>query len=217
MTESSGLCQVRTEDLAEVASAAFASRTSFLVAVVLDGTTLAGSSGASTLVAGLESLAAATEGQLVRLTGDQPGAMARFARETSAYYRATFEPDPAECDDNPHRVDVRVAREDVIVRTQTRVVLPRRGPRESPGHKPPAIRDLVRSPSPARDVPLRTAAYAAAAARARLGQVVAVVETGDPPAPVRALRPGWPPPRPPPSGSGSTKAGRDGTSRFPIG
>jgi two-component system phosphate regulon response regulator OmpR len=47
---------------------------------------------------------------MIRLAGTSEQAMARVARETSAYYLATFDPEPAERNGSSARVDVQVNR-----------------------------------------------------------------------------------------------------------
>lgn len=74
---------------------------------------------------GLENVTGVTGGQMFALGGATDGAMARIARETSAYYVATFTAEAAERNGASHRLELRSSRADVVVRARAGVVIPR--------------------------------------------------------------------------------------------
>lgn len=107
---------------------------------------------------GLESLAGVTGGQVLRLNVTGEGAIDRAMRETSAYYLATFDPDPKERDGQDHRMEVRLARQDAQLRARTSLTIPKGDARGGkPGSTSP--RDMVKSTTAFRDLPLRVVAY----------------------------------------------------------
>jgi hypothetical protein len=133
----SELCEIRSEDFQAVATAVLDSPVSFYVVQVLDNTGSA-SAGSSSTTAGLES------------------AMTRVARETSAYYFAAFEPEASEQDGSSHRIDLRVGREGIKVRTRPRLTIPKTGGQAAG----PTARDMLRATKVIRDLPLAAAGYA---------------------------------------------------------
>src|SRR4029434_10863732 len=102
------------------------------------------------LAAGLETIAGATGGELVRLTGMNDTALARITRETSAYYLVSFDPEPSERGSD-RRVDVRVSRDRVKVRVRPAIAI---GKGEGHGG-PPTPREMLRVPAVYRWLPLR--------------------------------------------------------------
>jgi hypothetical protein len=78
-----------------------------------------------TTLEGLENLVGVTGGQMFHLAGADGGAMTRIARETAAYYVATFAAEGSERTGASARVELRSSRADVTIRTRTSVVIPR--------------------------------------------------------------------------------------------
>ncbi len=79
-----------------------------------------------TAAEGLENLVGVTGGQMLFLTGEG-GAMPRIARETQAYYTATFTAEGNERTGASARLEVRSARPDVTIRARASVNIPRAG------------------------------------------------------------------------------------------
>jgi len=79
-----------------------------------------------TAAEGIENLVGVTGGQMLFLTGEG-GAMPRIARETQAYYTATFTAEGNERTGTSARLEVRSARPDVTIRARAGVNIPRAG------------------------------------------------------------------------------------------
>jgi hypothetical protein len=170
MASSSGMCEVRLQDFQDMTAVARATPADFYVVHVTDG--LLGLTTASRLpspagaelgeslmtTAGLQSLAGAADGELIRVAGDDASGMAQVLRETAAFYQVTFGvPSPAR-GGAPHRIDVRVDRKSVKIRAQQ--VLPTWDVALSAQAKAPPAREMLRLPRVYRDVVLRSAVYA---------------------------------------------------------
>ena len=129
---------------------------------------------ATTLDAGVESLAGATGGEFVRLAGNPQSAMARLLRETSTYYTLTFAPDPTEHNGQMLRVDLKSTRDKVKVRARPAVDAPKMAVT-----KTFAPRDMLRTAAQFRDLPLRAAAYPAPTAGSQDVTVLTMFESID--------------------------------------
>jgi len=154
-----GLCEVRPDDFNEVAAAAFASRAELHVAHVIDGADVGVSASAGSLSAGLESLAGVTGGEMLRLTGSQRGTLERLARETSAHYVLTFDPERGERDGKTHRTELGAARDGVRLRVRPRITIPAADDRPRADADVTA-REMLREAAVRRGLPLRAAGYA---------------------------------------------------------
>ncbi len=155
---SSDLCVVKLDYFDDIRDAAALSRVNFYAVHVYDDTAIATPTATTELVAGLESLAGAVNGDTIRLTTQDGLSFGRLARETSAYYRATFEPQPGERDDKLHRFDLSVSRRGAAVRSGSTVPIARAlSPAETP--RTPSATDLLRTADMHRDLPLRAGAY----------------------------------------------------------
>lgn len=179
MNSASGFCEVRPEHFRDLATVALASRVNFYVVHVIDGTASGRSTGSVNLAAGLESLAGVTGGELVRMLGNSRGAFTRVARETSAYYLVTFEPEASEQNGSSHRVDLRVGRAGVKVRARPEVTIPKADGRTARANAPTS-RDMLRAGKTSRDLPLRAASYVARNPGDDKVKVVALFEPLDP-------------------------------------
>ncbi len=126
---------------------------------------------------GLENLAGVTGAQVMVLAAAGENALTRIALETSASYLASFEPEPAERNGKPHRLEVRVTRPDVTVRAGTQVAIARADVRTArKGTVSP--RDMLREATIYRDLPLRVATFASREASDKL-KLVALGELVD--------------------------------------
>lgn len=189
-TKAPGPCEITTEHYELVGRAAGAARAQFYV-VLLDAVMLrpeavrpesiagAGFTGSDNPLEGLEHLAGVTGGIQLNLIMAAETALDRVARETSGFYRAAFAPDQSDPRGASQRLDVRVARDGVVVRSRAELVIPRsdggvtRPIRTSP-------REMLRTTRRFTDLPLRAAAYASQGERTGTVKVVALAETLDP-------------------------------------
>ena len=121
---------------------------------------------------GLARVTGAARGAVFRLVGDDPRPFARIARELSGYYLLAFEPLDAERDGRSHRRRVRRARGGGELRARPGFVLPA----TSPQTRDAALVQLLRSASPATDLPLRVATYTYAEPASRDLRVVVSAE-----------------------------------------
>jgi hypothetical protein len=175
--QSSGLCQLRATDLEQLGTVAANSPATLYVAHVQEGMGPGGTQ--ERFSAGIENIAGVTGADIVRITGTNPAALSRVARETSSYYLAGFEPDAAERADARRPVEVRVLRERVKVHARRNIVIPRDGPAAA-GGKPLTPREILRVPTSFSDVPLRAAAYTSRNPGDTKIRVVALLESIDP-------------------------------------
>jgi VWFA-related protein len=145
------ICPVRPEDFQNIASLAATAS----VDMYLFHLTEAMANRSSAQDAGIESLAGATGGEFVRLTGSPQAPVARMLRETSTSYTLTFEPDPAERSGQVLRVDLKTTRDKVKLRARPAVDAPKMAA------KAMSPKDMLRTAAEFRDLPLRAIAYPA--------------------------------------------------------
>ena len=182
-----GMCEISLDDFQDMRMAAAQARAYVLVVQpdhleiesarnAFVDPTLSRFSAADADRAGLESLAGAAAGDFHRIVGPEDPAMANFARATSGYYIATFEPQASERNGLSHRADLALSREGVRVRTRPEVVIPKAAPRKATA----AARDMVRDGILYRGLPLRATPYVSAGEGGKVKVMVAVepVERG---------------------------------------
>ena len=129
-------------------------------------------------LAGLQNLAGVTGGELYRFNAGQAEAVfTRVARESSAYYVIAFEPESGERNGQPHRVEIKVARERVTVRMRPFFTIAK-GYAVAGDITP---QRMLREPRQFRDLPMRATAYASGGdpGDSRL-KVIAAAEPMDP-------------------------------------
>ena len=153
---SSALCQLRTRDFEDLGNEIQNSRAHFYVAHILEAS--ASPQSPQTLQAGIDSLAGVAGGETIRITGASESALPRIARETSAYYLAAFDPEPADRTGMRQRVELRVSRDRVRVAARPNIVIAKAAGAAAAG-KPVTPRDMVSTLSSFRDLPLRAAAF----------------------------------------------------------
>jgi hypothetical protein len=115
---SSNNCTVQPNDFQRLGTAADAARTQLYVLRPEENRDRTSSEG-------LENLAGVTGGEMFYVTGTEGGAMARVAKETAAYYIATFQAEANERTGGSSRVDLRTSRADVTLRNRGTVAIPR--------------------------------------------------------------------------------------------
>lgn len=125
----SGMCQILPHRFEQVATAAAQARATFLVLQPEDQMIAPGTVGAADLSgsriadlgAGLEHLAGVTGGDLLRLQGPSSATVERMLRESTTYYLATLDVEPA--DRGVARIDVKTSRPGVTIRARPRIAL----------------------------------------------------------------------------------------------
>ena len=125
-------------------------------------------------VEGLEHLAGVTGGVRFHLGGTAENAFTRILRETSAFYRAVFEPEASQRSGSLHRVELRVTRPDVTLRVRPSLRIDRPDARASR-----APQDLLRQTMVYRDLPLRVTGFASRESGQTKIKVVALAEPMD--------------------------------------
>ncbi len=132
---------------------------------------------------GLEDLAGATGGELLRLSGLGDTAFRRIADLISAHYLLGFEPRTGEQNGKPHTMEITTKRPGVTLRVRPAFVVddPLRAP-------PPALvpETLLRTFATHRDLPLRALAYAFRDSDPRYVRIVVAVELPEPAATLTA-------------------------------
>ncbi len=165
------LCEVRTTDFDEVARAAALSRVSFFPILVMDGT---GQTDSSEYAAGVEHLAAIVGADTFRMSGSVDPVVSRITRDMSQYYVASIEVDAAERTDTPRHLEVRAKRAGIKVHAKSQLAVGKAEPSAS------APRDMLRTATVYRDLPLRIAAYPSRGADEKAGvKVMALFEPSD--------------------------------------
>lgn len=162
----SELCPLRTNHFEEVGVAAVASRANTYVVHALGAGTASQSPQEAQI--GIDAIAGSTGADTIRITGGATDtSLVRIARETSAYYLASFDPEPSDRTGNRQRVEVRVARDQVRVSARPNIVIA-----GAAGGKALTPRDMIRVPTTFTDLPLRGAVYPS---RFKDGKVLLVV------------------------------------------
>jgi hypothetical protein len=126
---------------------------------------------------GLENLASVSGGGQVYPLVSSGDPVERIARETAAYYVATFRPEQNDRVGGGQRLELRVSRPGVHARSYGEYTF-RAGAAAASG-APGNVRDMLKSPGTFTDVPIRVAAFPARAAGEKL-RVLVLVEPGTP-------------------------------------
>lgn len=106
---------------------------------------------------GIEALVGQTRGSLHETYGRGEIAIDRLTLELTGYYLVGFEPEGADRDGKPHRIDVKVRRPGVTIRARRQFVAP---PATVVRTDEDLIKDALRQPLLATDVPLKVATHA---------------------------------------------------------
>jgi VWFA-related protein len=176
-----GLSSDRPDELRSVANAAATARVAFF-GIHVDETGLEDASRAQRSNTAIDDydlvtrdlfrLATLTRGAVFSTVGSA-GPFERIAREISAYYVLGFEPQGGDRDGKDHVVDVKVARDGVIVRA--RRALPMSAPRLDARE---TLASTLRSPVPALELPLRVTTYSSRDPDSGKVRVVVSAEVG---------------------------------------
>lgn len=138
-------------------------------------------------VLGWRAVAAASRGDVFRVSGAGEAAFERLAREISGFYLVGLSPEARDRDGHPHRLRVTVSRPGLTVRARETVRLPLPG---QPVRSPAAtLQALLLAPYLTAGLPLRAASFARPAA----GRVDVLVraEVGRPGQELAGVQAGW--------------------------
>jgi len=122
---------------------------------------------------GVETLARAVAGEAIKLGSDAGTTVTRILRETSAFYRITFDVDSSERGTAGHHVDLTTSRKGTRLIVNREIAIPARADGES-------VRAALHAGGLARDLPLRAATFVGADPRAERVRVVAAVDSPEP-------------------------------------
>jgi hypothetical protein len=166
----SDLCPVEPDDFTHLAAMASTANVDLYLFQVVDGLV----AGGSVLDAGYESLAGVTAAQYTKMPADPQTAVSRLLRETSAYYIATFDPEPGERNGQAGRLELKTTRDKIKLRARPGVMLAKEA-----AAKTNVPRDMLRVGAEYRELPLRATSYASRLPTGTDVRVVALFEPLD--------------------------------------
>lgn len=165
------VCPVRPEDFENVGQVAAVARADLYLFHLIEG--MANRSSAQDQ--GFESLAGVTSAEFVRLAASPQAPVSRLLRETSAYYTATFEPEPSERNGGSYRVELRSTRDKTTLRARPSVAIAKDVARTAAAPK-----DMLRTPAAYADLGLRATVHASRLPGSDEVKVMALFEALDP-------------------------------------
>jgi hypothetical protein len=171
------VCPVRPEDFENVGQVANVARADLYLFHLTEG--MANRSSAQDQ--GFESLAGVTSAEFVRLSGNPQPAVSRLLRETSAYYTATFDPEPSERNGGSYRVELRTTRDKTKLRARPSVAIAKDIAKTAAAPK-----DMLRTPALYADLPLRATVHSSRLPGSDEIKVMALFEALDPAATLTA-------------------------------
>jgi VWFA-related protein len=175
-----GANQIRQEEFTLLGDAAATAHVQFYVVQhdsVVASKPAAGSDDSTR--AGLENISSVTGGAILSLAGaGNDTALTRVARETSAYWAATFEAEANERNNVQHPMSVKVNRDGVTVRVRPTLPI---GKPQADAARPSATNPqaMLMESRVYRELPIRVAGYASRNIDGQI-KIVAVAETVDP-------------------------------------
>jgi VWFA-related protein len=187
-TRAPGMCELRAEDFARVGRAAASGRANFYVIhpddmsapVSTESPTSASFVGSENPYEGIEHLAGVTGGKRLPVLSAGPTALARIAREISAYYVAELTPEPGDRDGRLRTMNVRVERSGATVSFRPQIAFAAtRAASRSATELTPNVREMLLSTDAFPGLPLRAAALTAMGTGGKV-KVVALAEAADP-------------------------------------
>jgi VWFA-related protein len=170
-----GGCELRNDEFVKLAVAAASARARFHIVQPEQIRATSTNAALDSPLAGLENIASLTGGYIWHMAGsDEPG-FQRVAMETASYYVATIELDPADANAPTRQLSVKTSRPDVVIRSRPSLAFARAGAARAANA--PAPKDMMKTATVYRDVPLRLAAFASrnAAGDGRL-KILAIAE-----------------------------------------
>ena len=130
---------------------------------------------------GLEQVAGQTRGSMSNVIGDGKIAFDRLGRELSGYYLLGFEPNEADRTGRERRIKVSVKPRGLTVRSRPTFMVPAGETATTAAALTPMqqLGDVLKSPLPAREMPMRVASYSSIESGGKI-RVVITAEIGDP-------------------------------------
>jgi hypothetical protein len=168
ITMAPGMCELTVDMFAQLGAAAGAGRATFYVIQPEDLVPRPGAQarsltstfiGSDNPLEGIEHLAGVTGGTRLQIPATGETTLVRVARETSAYYRITFEPQPNERTGSSRLLDIKVARDGVIVRGRPHITIPKPETRATVKVQSVSPRAMLREARVFRELPLRGVGY----------------------------------------------------------
>jgi VWFA-related protein len=123
---------------------------------------------------GVDRVAGAARGAVFRQVGSDAAPLARIARELSGHYLLAFEASESDRDARAHRIRVTLAGGRQLVRARTHFTVPG----ATPSARGAQLSTLLRTLSPANELPLGVAAYSYAEPASQALRVVISAESG---------------------------------------
>lgn len=189
VTMAPGMCELTPDMFLRVGGVAGAARAQFYViqpedmmirgGVRSENIAGAGFRGSDNAIEGIEHLAGITGGKMLNLTGSAVAALDRVLRESSAYYLAAIDPQASDRTGRSLRLEVRVARPGVEVRTRPEITFAKVEPVGARAAQP-SPRDMLAVSTVFRDLPLRASAFSALEPNGQKLRVVTLAEAVDP-------------------------------------
>ena len=187
-----GMCELTVDMFGQVGAAAAAARVSFFVLQPEDLMIRPGASPAENIagvgfrgsdnpLVGIEHLAGVTGAVRLHLSATGETTLLRIARETASYYVLGFEAQPGDRNGATRQVDLKVAREGVVVRVRPTITFARPAP-DRPAVKAQTItpRSMLREAKTFRDLPLRGVGYTSLNAEDGRLKIVSLIEPAEP-------------------------------------
>ena len=164
-------CELPSSDFTALGAAASAARARVYI-IRPEASRDSTPTGLDNPLTGLESVASVTGGFLWHMAGaDEPG-FQRVATETSGYYAATIEVDPADRDATSPPLSIKTARADVTIRSRPIVTL-----RAAAAGRGVSPKDMLRTATVFTDTPLRLSAFASRNAGDGKVKIVVIAES----------------------------------------
>lgn len=129
---------------------------------------------------GLEQVAGQTRGSMSTVNGDGKSAFDRLGRELSGYYLLGFEPTESDRTGKERRIKVEVKTRGLSVRARPTFVLPTAEVAKAPMTPMQELGEVLKSPLPARGLPMKVATYMAPETGTGKVRVIISAEVGDP-------------------------------------
>lgn len=168
-----GGCELPADDFTKLGLAAAAARARFYI-VRTEQTGLQGSTALNTTLAGLESIAGVTGGFIWYMAGSDEPSFQRVAVETSSYYSATIELDPADRNAPSRQLSIKTSRPDVTIRSRPTIAF---GKADAKPMAAPSPKDMMKTATVYRDVPVRLSAFASRNPGDGKVRIVAIAES----------------------------------------
>ena len=184
-----GMCELTVDMFAQLGTAAGAGRATFYVIQPEDlvpnpGAQVRSSTGAfigsDNPLEGIEHLAGVTGGARLNLAATGETTLVRVVRETSAHYTLAFDPQPNERNGASRLLDIKVAREGVVVRGRPNITIPKPDTKPAARAQSVSPRTMLREGRMFRELPLRGVGYVSSNPGDDRLKVVCVMEPVEP-------------------------------------